>query len=144
MDSFFTTPISQIMVTKVITINMNDQFSKVEELLRLHGIRHLPVVDDHNVMRGIITQRDLYRIISPMRNEEGSSFYNKDILNEYILKYVMTKEVVTLSPQETLGAVISLMVKTKYGCIPVLDAEKHLLGIVTQVDVLRAIAKHIE
>ena len=143
MDSFFVIAVSEIMVTKVITINMGDQFSKVEELLRLHGIRHLPVVDDRNVMRGIITQRDLYRIVSPMRNEEGSSFYNRDILNEYILKYVMTKEVVALSPNATLASVINLMVKTKYGCIPILDEEKHLLGIVTQIDVLRAIAKHI-
>jgi acetoin utilization protein AcuB len=113
----------------------------VEEYFHLHNIRHLPVVDKDGILKGIITQRDLYRIRSPMKTMEGEAFYDRLDLNRFILKHVMTKGPLTLHPDDTLTEAINAMVKQKYGCIPIVNDENKLLGIVTQIDALRVVAK---
>ncbi len=122
--------LKEVMVTTPHTIGVEEPFSKVVEIFSTKKIRHLPVIDEFAVLRGIISQRDLYRITSPRKDEEGLLIYDKASLDKYVLKYVMTKEVFTLSQDDTLGKAITSMVTHKYGCIPVVDNEKHLLGIV--------------
>ncbi len=64
------------------------------------------------------------------------------MLDRFILKNVMNKKLSTLLPSDTLGNVIDLMVSKKYGCIPIVDKNNILAGVMTQIDVLRAIKKY--
>ncbi len=132
------------MISKPFTIGINEPFSRVWEIFKLRRIRHLPVLDKDRKLEGLITQRDLYRITSPRKTTDGNLIYDKGMLDSRILKHVMTKEVVTLSPDDTLAMAIDIMVVRKYGCIPIVDEQKHLLGIITQIDVLRTISKHLK
>ncbi|MDD3375079.1 MAG: CBS domain-containing protein [Candidatus Omnitrophica bacterium] len=135
--------IKNIMVTNVITIGIDEPFSHVWDVLKPSKIRHLPVVDTQGKLKGIITLRDLYRIVSPRKEvEEEGLFYLKEDLEKFILSNVMTENVLTLSADQTLGQALDLMVKKKFGCIPIVDEEGVLIGILTQIDVLRAIAKY--
>src|SRR3989338_2171545 len=84
--------LKEIMVEKVICLRVNDPFSLVEEKFREFHTRHLPIVDNNHKLVGIITQWDLYRTSSPRKDEDGNLVYDKDTLNSYILKYVMTKD----------------------------------------------------
>ena len=133
--------LKDVMVTEPYVLNIDDPFSMAEEYFHMYNIRHLPVVDKDGILKGIITQRDLYRIRSPMKTMEGEAFYDRVDLNRFILKYVMTKDPFTLHPDDTLTEAINAMVKQKYGCIPIVNDENKLLGIVTQIDALRVIAK---
>jgi acetoin utilization protein AcuB len=133
--------LKDVMVTNPYVLNIDDPFSMVEEYFHMYNIRHLPVVDKDGILKGIITQRDLYRIRSPMKTMEGEAFYDRLDLNRFILKHVMTKGPLTLHPDDTLTEAINAMVKQKYGCIPIVNDENKLLGIVTQIDALRVVAK---
>jgi len=132
--------IRDVMVTNPYKINVEGALSAAWRLFCTHGIRHLPVVDGDNVLKGIVTLRDLYRISSPKKSLDGETFYNKEDLDRYILRHVMTKNVFTLPPDAPIGAAIDVMVKSKYGCIPIVDKDKKLLGIVTHIDILRKVA----
>ena len=134
--------LKDVMVSKPFTIGEDEPFSRVWDIFRIHKIRHLPVLDNARHLKGIITQRDLYRTISPYKTMDGNSVYNKTDLDRYILKHIMTKEVVVLSCNDTLGKAIEVIVQSKYGCIPIINKDRYLEGIVTQIDVLRAIAEH--
>ncbi|MEI8176675.1 MAG: CBS domain-containing protein [Candidatus Omnitrophota bacterium] len=133
--------VKELMIADPVTIHVGAPFSRVWEIFQARHIRHLPVVDDQGVLRGIITQRDLYRLISPRRTMDGLSVYDKNELDAFMLEHVMTKEVVTLAPEAALGAAIDLMVNKRYGCIPIVDAKRVLVGIVTQIDALKAVAR---
>lgn len=137
-------PLKEIMTRSPITINIESDFSMVDEYFRSFHIRHLPVVDDNNVLKGIITQRDLYRLCSPrkaLEDDEGVSeeglIYDKDWLDKFILKQVMTKDPLSLGPEDTFARAVELMIATKYGCIPIVDNERKIVGIVTQIDILK-------
>ncbi|MCU0665925.1 MAG: CBS domain-containing protein [Candidatus Omnitrophica bacterium] len=134
--------IKEIMAINPVTININRHFSEVEQILRNHHIRHLPVVDDNNILRGIITQRDLYKLCAPRKTIDADLVYDKQELDKFILRYVMTPNPLTLTAQDTIEKAIDLMVSTKYGCIPIVDEQRKIIGILTQIDILRAVHKY--
>jgi CBS-domain-containing membrane protein len=142
MERISDIPLCSVMVADPVTIAVNSPFSKVEELFHSHGIRHLPVVDSGKKLCGLITQTDLYRTVSPMRSMEGEFFYTRDLLDDYILKVIMTKEVATLGPEDKLASAVDIMVREKYGCIPIVDKKGRLEGMITQIDVLKIMFKY--
>ncbi len=134
------TLLKEIMVTKIVTMQVDQPFSAVEEKLRLHRIRHLPVVDSKNKLVGIITQTDLFRSASPRHTEEGF-FYDKDQLDTFVLKTLMTPNPLALRPENTVADAVDVMITRKYGCIPIVEGDRTLAGIVTQIDILKFVAK---
>lgn len=129
--------LQEIMGGRVIAIREDEPFSRVEEIFRERHIRHLPIVDDNHKLVGIMTQRDLYRISAPRRDEDGNSVYDKETLDGYVLKHVMTKNPFTLTPNNTVAEALLAIVDKKFGCIPIVDQYRTLVGIVTQIDILR-------
>ena len=134
--------IKEIMTTDPVYIGVEEPFSRVWDKLSTNKIRHLPVVDPQRTVVGMVTQRELYRVISPRKTLEGDFVYSKEELDSFILRHVMKKDVIMLKPDDTLGEAISVMVNTKFGGIPIVDEEKRLVGIITQIDVLKAIAQY--
>lgn len=136
--------VGDIMVKNVITIGLDDPFSKAWDIFRTHKIRHLPVVNRDQKIKGLITQRDLYKTLAPKKEiEDEGTFYLKEDLDKFILQKVMIKDVATLFADDTLGKAVDIMVKKKYGCLPVVDKQGVLVGILTQTDALRALAPFV-
>lgn len=135
--------LKEIMVTRVFTSRMKDPLSAVEAKFRIHGVRHLPVVDGKNHVVGIFTLRDLNRCLSPRKTEEGYRF-DPEQLDRFILEHVMTKDPLVLSPEDTLQHLVEIMARDKFGCIPIVSADRVLVGIVTQIDVLKFFARWLQ
>lgn len=133
-------PIKEIMVQPVFTVHDDDLLSAVEAKFRLHGVRHLPVVDEGNHLVGIFTLRDLTRCASPRKTDDGYRF-DPEQLDRFILKHVMTRDPVALGPDEMLMHAVDIMARDKYGCIPIVLADGVLVGIVTQIDALKFLAR---
>ena len=133
--------IDEIMTKKVISIHENDRFSLVEEKLREFRIRHLPVIDEGGKLVGIVTQRDLYRTQSPRHLEDDTWYYDQKSLDSHILKHVMTKDPVALNPEDAIAKAVVLMVERKYGCLPIVQKDRTLCGIITQLDILKIAAR---
>ncbi|MDD5440333.1 MAG: CBS domain-containing protein [Candidatus Omnitrophica bacterium] len=133
--------LQDIMIIDPFTLNIDDPFSFTWDMFTTREIRHIPIINDDKTLAGIITIRDLYRIISPRKNmDDGGYFYDRETLDRYILRKVMTKDVFTLKPQDTIGKAVRVMAERKYGCVPVVDTNNRLVGIVTQIDILKTIA----
>lgn len=137
-------PVKTIMISKVITVNVDDRFSLVAQKMRDNHVRHLPVTDEGGRVVGMITQRDLLHTMPPRRNEDGEEFYDEEQLDRYILRNVMTVSPVCVGPEESLVRVIDIMARNKYGCIPVVAPDKTILGVVTQIDILKFMAQWLQ
>ncbi len=138
------TKLKDIMSINVVTIRYNSPFSEVARKMKEFNIRHLPVVDRDNKLVGLITQRMLYKIKSPRRLMDGEWYYDEAMLNDVILEHVMIKDVISLLPEEPMGTALLKMTHGQYGCIPVVDGEKRLVGVVTRKDVLKVAANFYE
>ena len=130
--------VSRSMTQKVVTIDKNADILEAKELMEQYQIRHLPVVEPDGLLVGMITDRDL-------RSALPSTFFNKNkkatkkaAASSIKVKEIMTQNLVTLSPMDTLQDALLLMQKTLVGALPVVDEKGKLKGIISVRDLLRA------
>jgi CBS domain-containing protein len=58
------TRVSEVMTTHLITVPPATHLDECVRLMEKHGIYHLPVVDEHETYRGMISVQDLLRVIA--------------------------------------------------------------------------------
>ena len=135
-------PLKDIMTTPVITIDIDAKFNEVPQKFRKYEIRHLPVTGGpEKKLVGLISLRDLYRIHSPHRNLEGEWVYDDQELDGIILKNVMLRNPFYMKENDCMGEALVKIVEHKYGCIPIVNEDMQIQGILTQEDILRVAAQ---
>ena len=119
------------MTTDLVTLNMNDDLSTADDIMRLGRIRHLLVVDDDGELVGVVSQRDLFH--SGLLKALGYGTHAKQqALDTLMIKEAMHEPTTTTS-DTALSEAARLMSEKKIGCLPVLDNGK-LVGILTEGD----------
>lgn len=115
------TPVEQVMTTELFTVRPHDLVDLVASLMDWERIRHVPVEDDEGRLVGLVTYRDLLRLLSA--GERG----------EIAVRDVMTKEPHHVTTDASLLEAMRLMRERRLTCLPVLRGDK-LVGIVTERD----------
>jgi CBS domain-containing protein len=132
--------VNDIMVKEVATLDVNDELSLANDIMRLGRIRHLPVVDGLRLV-GIISERDLFRSSLAQALGYGTKA-TRDLMKTLHIKDIMVARVITVSPETALKDAVQLMVDKKIGCLPVVD-EDRLVGLVTETDILLQYCKEL-
>jgi CBS domain-containing protein len=127
-------PIQEMMESHVVTACEDARLTEAEEKMRSRGIRHLPVVDLEGKLVGLFTQRDLYRILPSRLKEEDP--IDAEVLKKYALKDVMRRAPEALRAEDSISKAVALMHEKKYGCVPIVDKDRKVIGIVTAIDIL--------
>lgn len=125
--------VRDIMVKEVATLDVNDELSLANDIMRLGRIRHLPVVDGPRLV-GIISERDLFRSSLAQALGYGSRD-TRDMMKKLKIKDVMVPGAITIAPDAELREAVHLMVDHKIGCLPVVDQDR-LVGLITETDIL--------
>jgi acetoin utilization protein AcuB len=120
------------------TISAHAAIAEAAQVRWALGLRHLPVVDDRGKLVGILTDRDLRAMSPPYLVPEAES--DQKVL-EARVSDVMSGDVLSVGPESDLADVIDLMLQNHIGAVPVVDEAGNLVGIVSYVDVLRALPK---
>ena len=126
--------VQELMSTAVEVVERNDDLSRVDDLMRTHKLRHVPVVDNGDVV-AIVSQRDLFKAMMSSTMGYGEKA-QQAYLHSVRVKEIMTYPVVTVAPDTPVGDAAQLMLEHGIGCLPVLEGS-HLVGIVTKTDLLR-------
>ena len=128
-------PISSIMTTKLITLDVNDGLDKAEHLFKKYKIRHIPVIEKDKII-GMISMNDLLRISfadGAYREEENIS---SSIYDMFTLRQLMIGNLETVSPDTTIKEVAELLVKREFHSLPVVE-NGTLKGMVTTTDLIK-------
>jgi CBS domain-containing protein len=126
--------VRDIMTRDVATLDLNDELSLADDIMKLGRIRHVPVVDEGRLV-GIMSQRDLFKasLASAMGFGEKAK---REFMKTVAVKEVMLDEVITISPEANIEEAGRVMLEKKIGCLPVIE-EGGLVGLVTETDILR-------
>ena len=127
--------VDQWMNRDLVTAEPSDSFRTAMHLIRQKGIRHLPVVEDKRLV-GIVTDRDL-RQASPSGATSLSIHELHYILEKLTVRDIMTKQVVTIRPDQTVEDAALLLLGHRIGGLPVVQ-DGELVGIITETDILQA------
>jgi acetoin utilization protein AcuB len=127
------------MQKDVVRANMDTSIGEAMTICFQHRIRHLPILTGEGRLVGIVTDRDLRFYISHRLGTIMENNTDRETLHRH-LNVVMVRRVITAKPEMTVADAARLMVDYHVGCLPVVDAENRLLGIMTSGDFLRLIA----
>ncbi len=135
--------ITKVMTPQPTSLKEYDPLVKAKEIFSKKSFHHIPIVNDENQLKGVLSFSD-YSIaldsLTPFNNiriEEE----NERSLKALIIKDYMTSNVAFLREHHTVRHAIDIFKENKFHCLPVLDDENKLLGIVTTYDLLIELSK---
>lgn len=133
-----TTLISDVMTRDMTTVGPNMTADIIYEMFYdNHSFHHLPVVDGEKLV-GMISKLDVYRITHciDLFDSKSNQVYNDKLLRSLLAEEIMTKDVVTLSPGNTIEDAAKLFGQNHFHALPIVEDEK-LVGIVTTLDLIK-------
>lgn len=144
--------IKDLMTEIVITIRPDTPLAEAVNILTQHNFNGLPVVDEKNVLVGLLTERDLIlndsylhlKTLLKLMNE--FNFYKKDAgdIKEDLKKVmdmkvsdVMNQRPLVLHPDDNIEAATRLFGDPKVNPIPIVDSNNKLLGVMSLSDLTK-------
>ncbi len=115
-----------MMSADLITIRPDDTIEKAIEMILAEQISGLPVIDDRGHLVGVITEFALLAIV-----------YDHQVKNQTVSEH-MTRDVITIDGNETIGRAADLCIVHRVRRLPVLKNGR-LVGLIARRDVLRAL-----
>ncbi len=115
--------VRDVMTTKVITVKEEQSKNQAARLLSQNRISGLPVINDDNVLVGIVTEYDIIA-------KEGKTVGD-----------IMTRGIISVSADADLEDARHILVHERIKRLPVVDHGK-VIGIVSRADIVKEIAMH--
>jgi len=110
-----------LKIDNPITVSVDKEVSDANNLMRMHNISGLLVVDEKNKLKGIITRRDLHFIDN----------FNLPI------KKIMTTKVISASYNIEIGQAKEILQRHKIEKLPLVDKENKVQGLITLADIMK-------
>jgi CBS-domain-containing membrane protein len=140
---------SDVMVSNVISVRPDTTVRDIAEKLISNRISAVPVVDDRGAVIGIISEGDLIHRIEVGTERKHSwwlkilgdkGVFARDFLKSHAVKAadVMTRPVITASPDMPLGDLASMLERHRIKRVPIVDNGK-LVGIVSRANLVQAL-----
>lgn len=118
-----------------ISIEPNDSVGDALELLKDHSIRRLPVVSKKRLV-GLVTETDLLKA-SPSPATSLSIHEINYLYPKIKIRDIMTRDVVTISPDAAIEEAAVIMREKKFGTLVVVEKD-NLVGLITESDLFKA------
>ena len=139
----------QVMSRAPVAVSFGMPQQEAWALLRQHRVKALPVVDRAHRVVGIVTLADFMREAGIDRRPEWAQQLREWLRpspashsdKPEVVGQIMSRQVRVVSADRPIGDLLPLFASTGHHHVPVLDADRRLVGIITQSDVVRALAR---
>ncbi len=127
--------VRDIMTTPVYSINMDASIRDAKALFDKRRFHHAVVLQRKQVV-GVLSDRDVLKVISPfIGNRMMQRSQDLSTLKQRIHQ-IMSRTLVTIDPDATVAEAARKMLTERVSCLPVVDEDMHLVGILTIRDFL--------
>jgi CBS domain-containing membrane protein len=127
--------VRELMSTDLVTLTEDETLAHAQRCMARGRIRHLPVIRDNKLV-GLVTHRDLlaasFSIFADVDHHEQRRIFVTVPVVE-----AMHRDVVTVPPELPVKNAAEILLQNKYGCLPVVEEDGTLVGIVTEADFLQ-------
>ena len=139
-----------VMMSPVITVKPDSSIKEVAQIFVTRRISGVPVVDDEGNLVGIVTEGDLLRRSEAGTERKRSSWLllftgNETLAADYVRAHsrkvadVMTRNVITATPDTPLREIASLLEKNSIKRVPVMS-NGQLVGLITRANLIQTVA----
>jgi acetoin utilization protein AcuB len=121
------------MKKDLVTVTKDERMTVAKKIMKEKSIRHLPVVDGKKLV-GLLTNMDVRKAeASPATSLEIRELHY--LLDKLTVGEIMTRNVITISPDVSIEEAAILLHDNKIGCLPVVE-DGNLAGIITENDIM--------
>lgn len=131
--------VKKIMTKKIVFVGVDDTLGVVKDIFDNVAFHHLLVLE-HGRIFGIVSDRDLFKAISPNLGTNVETMKDVATLNKKV-HHIMSRNPVVVSEDASVFEAIELFNNNDISCIPVVDNEQRPVGIVSWRDILRAVGE---
>lgn len=128
--------VDDIMIRAVISVNMDDSLETIRSIFLRSRFHHLLVCDENRFV-GVITEKDLWKALSPYVGTLSETDRDLATLNKRAHQ-IMRRHHPTVTPHTTIEEAAHLLLDKDVSCLPVLAHDSSIDGIVTWKDMFRA------
>jgi acetoin utilization protein AcuB len=126
-----------LMTAPVVTLPSDATVAEAWALMTRRIFRHIPITAVHGTLVGMVSDRDLIRHAPDLVIAGIQSAGARRRLAE-----IMSTRVLSATPTTDIREIARVMMDERVGALPVLDPDRHPVGIISTRDLLRAIANH--
>lgn len=131
--------VGEVMTRRPKTVERRTDVQTLKAMFQCHEFHMFPVVDDQQILLGVITKLDFLKMF---RYQSSRWLPDVRVLWAERAEDIMTRRVVTVTPDERIATAIDLMVQSGLHSLPVVErrgGRDVLVGIVSRHDVLRCL-----
>lgn len=122
---------------KLVTTMADASLASLRDVFAKARFQHVPVIDNTNRIVGIVSVKDYFRELSPVMDSATDPTISV-FLRSRKVHQVMVSPVITITEHTSVKQAAALLLQHNISCLPVIDEFKHLLGLVSWKDILRA------
>jgi CBS domain-containing protein len=119
------------MSAPVVTVRADADYRTAFDLMRDKAVHHLPVLDAQGKLVGLVAQRDMLVAATRYQNAPVE------------MAEVMHRPVITTKADVPVVEAARMMMSQKIGCLPVVDADLNLLGVITESDLFEVFVRRL-
>jgi len=135
--------VKHLMTSPVVSLFAEQTLPLADDIMRFKHIRHLPVIDEGGRLLGLVSHRDLLR--AQISSLTGLTDDQRRARQEEVrVRELMTRDVWTVQPTTLASSAGKMLADHRFGCLPVIDEQQVVVGIITERDFLRFATKAIE
>jgi acetoin utilization protein AcuB len=127
------TEVADVMTGKVVTLSPHHSFNDAVNLMNDRHFRHCVVIDGLQKVVGVISDRDIYRTLARNPNARAKS-----------LDQFMSRNPITVKRRTPIIDAVSKLVSKRINCLPVVEDDDTVCGIVTSTDLLKSYQQLLE
>ncbi|WP_185826758.1 CBS domain-containing protein [Shewanella canadensis] len=132
--------VSDIMSTQIVCISHKASLKDAHELMQSRGVRHLPVISEFDSkLVGILTHKKMISTVMAMMHKYGGNALDRKERGQ-LVEDLMDTDFQKLTDDEPLSIVVEYFIENKLGCLPVVDTQGKVEGIVTSSDFVKLCA----
>ncbi|MFP4528499.1 MAG: CBS domain-containing protein [Candidatus Kapaibacterium sp.] len=134
--------VDEIMARNIFAVQIDDTVHEADEIMKRERVRHVPVLEGKKYV-GLITERTLieYSLRHLYDYEDNMGEFARNKINDF--EKVMLRDIRMIFPEDSVRKAITIMLKEKVDCLPVVDWDQNLMGLVTSIDILLFFNKKI-
>lgn len=133
--------VSEIMTRDPIVLNEEDNLADIQKGMEYFHLRHVPVVDGEKLV-GLVSQQEILKYAVSALERAGAAQQREQWLEEHtFVAEVMNRDVPTVHPDAPATDAAQVLADSHVGCLPVVDADNTLLGVITETDMLKLLVK---
>eukprot|EP00192_Tetraselmis_astigmatica_P014753 CAMPEP_0117683548 /NCGR_PEP_ID=MMETSP0804-20121206/20475_1 /TAXON_ID=1074897 /ORGANISM="Tetraselmis astigmatica, Strain CCMP880" /LENGTH=178 /DNA_ID=CAMNT_0005494181 /DNA_START=265 /DNA_END=801 /DNA_ORIENTATION=+ len=124
-----------MMTRKPVCLKSTDPVEAAATLFLTKGFSHVPVVDDSGTLVGVLSETDMLfggSLVSSFTEDMVERKVNAKTCGD-----AMTSDVISIVPTTAFDVAAHEMLSKKIHCLPVVDKDNKVVGIVTRKDILR-------